>query len=470
MAVASGHSAGAPALLLDTARQFERIDPRLARETCLDALSAGIFAGRACGATGLAEIARSVRRAPACPEPPRAPDLLLDGLATVIDDGYQAGAPLLKGAVTAFRRGDLPDEDALRWSFAACHSARDLWDDEAWDELSARNLELARGAGALSLLPLALAQRAGLHLHAGEFAAAAELVDESAAITRATGNDLPAYSALALAGWQGRAAEASELIQATLRQAGARGEGMGLSLTLYTSAVLSNGLAHYEDALTAADQASACPAELGFANLALAELIEAATRLGETKRATDAFEQLTRTTQPCATPWARGVEACCRALLSESDEAESLYREALDQLAHSRAAMVMARTYLLYGEWLRRAGRRGDARAQLKKAHGMLVRAGAGAFTERARRELAATGETVRKRVGQVPDELTAQERQIACRALDGRTNSEIGTELFLSPRTVEWHLRKIFVKLGVSSRRELPSVLHGSSRLAQPA
>ncbi|HEY1917879.1 MAG TPA: AAA family ATPase [Streptosporangiaceae bacterium] len=471
LAFTSGPGCDAAGLLLDAARQFEPVAPELAREAYLDALAAGLFAGRMSGGvTTLPQLARAARAAPPAPRPPRAPDLLMDGLATVIDEGYPAGAPVLDRAVTAFRRGDLPAQDVIRWSFVACHAAQDLWDDEAWHELSARNLQLARGAGVLSLLPLVLAQRAGLLLHAGEFAAAAALVEETAAITTATGQDLLPYGALAVAGWQGRPAEAGELIQATLRRVSMRGEGMGLSLTLYTLAVLSNGLGRYEDALAAADRASAHPAELGFANVALAELIEAAARLGETQRAADALDQLTRTTQPCATPWARGVEARSRALLSDGDEAELLYQEALDQLKRSRGVVLMARTHLLYGEWLRRASRRVDARAQLRQAHEMLVRAGARAFAERARRELAATGETTRKRTERAHEDLTAQERQIAQRAREGRTNSEIGTELFLSPRTVEWHLRKIFTKLAISSRRELTGALPELGGLGLPA
>jgi DNA-binding CsgD family transcriptional regulator len=485
LALASGHSAEAPDLLFSAARQVEQAAPRLARETYLDALAAAMFAGRMTGVTGLAEIAAAVRRAHPAPPPLRLPDLLLDGLTTVIIDGYQAGAAVLGEAVRAFRDGgppvsdapvsdapvsdapvadapvsdapvaDAPVADALRWSFIACHSAHDLWDDEAWHELSARNLLLARSAGALSLLPLALAQRIGLHLHAGEFDAAAALAEETEVIAEATGNDLPGYGALAVACWQGRAAEADERIKAVTRRATTRGEGMGLSLTLHSSAVLYNGLGRYEDALAAADRASAYPAELGFANFALAELVEAAARTGEWKRAADALGQLARTTRPCATAWARGVEARCRALVSEASDAELLY-----QLSRCRGAVVLARTRLLYGEWLRRANRRTDARTQLRTAHEALLKAGAEAFAERARRELAATGETVRKRAAPNRDALTAQERQIARQARDGRTNSEIGAELFLSPRTVEWHLGKIFTKLGISSRRELRGAL----------
>ena len=467
MAFASGHSADASTLLLATARRFEQVDPQLARETYLDALAAATFVGRLAKLAGLPEIAAAARAAPAAPRAPRAPDLLLDGLAILITEGYQAGAPALRRAVNAFRRGDVAPEDELRWFFVACHSSHDLWDDDGWYELSARYLQLARNVGALGVLPIALAQRVGLHLHTGEFAAAAALVEETAAINEATGNDLPAYSAMALAGWRGRTAEAIELIEVIKRHAAARDEGMGLSIAHYTSAVLYNGLGHYEDALAAADQASAYPQELGFANWGLAELAEAAARSGDTRRANDAVEQLARTTGPCDTPWARGIEARSRALVSEGEDAELLYQEAIDQLNRCRGAVAHARARLVYGEWLRRKGRRVDARDQLRTAHQILVSAGAEAFAERARRELIATGETVRKRSPHVDiHQLTSQEVHIARLARDGRSNVEIGAELFLSVRTVEWHLRKVFGKLGIGSRRELRGALPDTNAL----
>ena len=467
MAFASGHSADASTLLLATARRFEQVDPQLARETYLDALAAATFVGRLAKLAGLPEIAAAARAAPAAPRAPRAPDLLLDGLAILITEGYQAGAPALRRAVNAFRRGDVAPEDELRWFFVACHSSHDLWDDDGWYELSARYLQLARNVGALGVLPIALAQRVGLHLHTGEFAAAAALVEETAAINEATGNDLPAYSAMALAGWRGRTAEAIELIEVIKRHAAARDEGMGLSIAHYTSAVLYNGLGRYEDALAAADQASAYPQELGFANWGLAELAEAAARSGDTRRANDAVEQLARTTGPCDTPWARGIEARSRALVSEGEDAELLYQEAIDQLNRCRGAVAHARARLVYGEWLRRKGRRVDARDQLRTAHQILVSAGAEAFAERARRELIATGETVRKRSPHVDiHQLTSQEVHIARLARDGRSNVEIGAELFLSVRTVEWHLRKVFGKLGISSRRELRGALPDTNAL----
>jgi DNA-binding CsgD family transcriptional regulator len=469
MAFASSHGADASRLLLHTARQLEPLDVRLARETYLDALASAIFVGRLAGGAGLPEVARAALGAPPAPQPARAPDLLLDGLAVLITGGYEAGKPALEPAVAAFRNGDLTLEDELRWFFVACHAAHDLWDDEGWYALSARHLKLARDVGALSVLPLALAQRVGVHLHTGEFGAAAALVEETTAITEATRNDLPPYSALALAGWQGRAAEATTLMHAAINGLTARGEGMGMGLVRHTSAVLSNGLGRYRDALAAADEASAYPQELGFANWGLAELVEAAVRCGETARAADAVERLARTTTPSGTPWGLGIEARSRALVSEGEAAELLYREAIDRLGQCRGAVALARAYLVYGEWLRHENRSADARAQLRTAYDMFARMGAEAFAERARSELHATGDTIRKRAADVPDELTAQERQIARRARDGQSNSKIGAELFLSPRTVEWHLGKVFTKLGISSRRQLREALPDPGRLALP-
>ena len=469
MAFGAGHSADASTLLLQTAGQLERLDPRLARETYLDAVAAGIFVGRLAGEAGLPEIARAARAAPAAPQP-RAPDLLLDGLAILITDGYEAGTPVAQRAVIAFRDPGLAVEDVMRWSFVAAHTAHDLWDDEGWEALSTRHLQLARDVGALGLLPIAIAQRAGMHLHAGEFAAAATLVEETQAITEATGADLPPYSALALAAWQGHADEATRLIRATLNRVTARGEGMGLSLTLYTSAVLHNGLGRYRDALDAAERASAYPQELGFANFALVELVEAAARSGEDAHAADAVERLARTTGPSQTPWGRGIQARSRALVSEGDEAGQLYREAIDQLGRCRGVMALARAHLVYGEWLRRGGWPAKARTQLRTAYQIFAATGAEAFAERTRQELAATGETVPRPPVEVRGELTAQEGQIARRARDGCSNSEIGAELFLSPRTVEWHLRKVFTKLGISSRRELQAALPDRAGLARPA
>jgi DNA-binding CsgD family transcriptional regulator/tetratricopeptide (TPR) repeat protein len=458
LAFASSHGRDAPPMLLAAARRLEPLDPGLARDTRLDALAAALFVGRLDGGTGLPEVAAAARTAPSASARP--PDLLLEGLATVIADGYPAGAPRLRRAVEAFRTEDLPAPEALRWLWLATHAAHDLWDDEGWEELCARHLRLARQAGALHVLPIALSSRIGLHLFAGELALAASLVDEVAAVARGTGSRLPPYGAAALAAWRGREAEATELIEPILDEVTSRGEGMGLTLLQHARAVLYNGLGRYQEAMIAAEQGAAHPQELAFSVWSLVQLVEAAVRTGQDDRAVQALKALTRTTRPSGTQWALGIEARSRALVTRGDTADRSYREAIDRLGHTGLRMELARARLLYGEWLRRERRRVDAREQLRAAHGAFTAMGAEAFAERARRELLATGETVRTRRMETADELTAQEAQIARLAVAGRTNPEIGAELFLSARTVEWHLRKVFTKLGVTSRKQLRSAL----------
>jgi DNA-binding CsgD family transcriptional regulator len=442
----------APALLLEAARRFEQLDVRRSRETYLDALSAAMFVGRLSGGISLIDVAKAAREAPPALQAARAPDLLLDGLALLITDGYAAGMPMLKRALSAFRGDEISGEEGLRWLFIACRVAHDLWDDESWYALSARQVELARDAGAFARLPLALSQRVGAHLHAGELAAAASLVEEMDAITAATGNLFPRYGAAALAGWQGRETGASQPI------------GLALGLLHYTSGALYNGLGRYQEALAAAELASGYSEKLGFANWALAEVIEAAARGGDAVRAADALERLSATTRPSGTEWALGVEARSRALVSDGEAAEDLYREAIDRLGRSRATAALARAHLVYGEWLRRENRRIDARTELRAAQEMFAATGIEAFADRAASELLATGETARRRAVDARDELTAQEAQIARLARDGLSNPEIGARLFISRRTVEYHLHKVFTKLGITSRNHLHRALAATS------
>ena len=358
--------------------------------------------------------------------------------------------------MSAFRTEEMPPAEALRWLWLATRAAHDLWDDESWEWLSTRHVRLARQAGALTVLPIALSAHVGMRLYAGELAEAASLVEEAETVAEATGMRLPHYGAIALAAWRGREAEPAALVDAGVEQATARGEGMGWTIVHNATAVLGNGLGRYRDALDAAQRAGEHPEELGFATLVLPELVEAAVRCGEGDPAAEALERLTKGAQAAGTDWALGLEARCRALLSEDEGAEALHRDALDRLRRTRMRMELARAQLLYGEWLRRAGRRLDARRELRTAFETLTAMGAEAFAERAQRELRATGETVRKRSVETLDELTPQEAQIARLAREGRTNPEIGTELFISPRTVEYHLGKVFSKLGLRSRREL--------------
>jgi DNA-binding CsgD family transcriptional regulator len=342
----------------------------------------------------------------------------------------------------------------------AVRAAGDLWDDESWHMLATRQVEFARDAGALTVLPVALNSRIYMHLNAGELAAAASLIEEAEAVTEATGSHLAPYGALLLAVWRGREGEATALSAAMMDEVVRRGEGLGLTVLLWATAVLYNSLGRYEDALAAARRVGEESYEQLFSKWSAVELIEAATRIGVRERVADACERLSETTRASGTDWALGFEARTRALLSDDDTADRLYREAIDRLGRTRVRVELARAHLLSGVGLRRERRRVDAREQLRTAHGMFVAMGAEGFAERARRELAATGETVRKRTVERRDELTPQEAQIARLARDGYTSPEIGAQLFISPRTVEWHLRNVFTKLGISSRRELRKVL----------
>ena len=448
----------APPLLVDAARRLEAHDAELARETYLEAMAAALFAGRLGRGRGereVADAARAAARAGAAAEQPRAIDLLLEGLTIRYTEGQVASMPALSRALQGFRRTGELDEADSRWLWLACRVAPALWDDDGWHEVTTRAVTLARDAGALTVLPLALTYRAGVHVHAGEFAAAAALIEEADALTQATGNAPLSYTSLVLVAWRGQPASALELIRAAIESARDSGEGRALGLAEYATAVLFNGLGRYEDAVAAARRASEHD-DLGLYAWALIELIEAAARCGRPELAADALGRLDERTGAAGTDWALGIEARARALLSDGPAAEALYREAVERLAGTRITVHLARAQLLYGEWLRREKRRADARRQLRAAHEMFSGIGAEAFAERSRRELLATGETIRKRTVETLGDLTAQEAQIAALAGDGHTNPEIGDRLFISPRTVEYHLHKVFAKLGIRSRNEL--------------
>jgi DNA-binding CsgD family transcriptional regulator len=458
-----GQSRGsdAPSLLLKAAKRLEPLDVGLARETYLEALSAAIYAGRFMTGGALRQAAEAARAAPTASQPPSAPDLLLDGLALLITQGRTAAVPTLKRALSAFSSEDISPEEALRWLWLACPTAIALWDDESWDLLSTRQVELARDAGALGVLPTALNQRAGLHLYQGDFAAAASVIEEAAAITEATGSQLPPYASLGLAAFSGRELQASGLTEISTRELVRPGEGVGPTLLQWANAVRYNGLGRYEEALTAAQRAGEDSHELVFSMWSAAELIEAATRSGVPEQAAGAIQRLSDSTRASGTDWALGVDACARALLlSDREAAECLYHETLDRLGRTRVRVTLARAHLLYGEWLRGQARRIDAREQLRTAYQMLASMGADGFAERAARELLATGERVRKPTTDSPAQLTARETQIARLAGDGLSNPQIGARLFMSPRTVEYHLHKVFTKLDISSRHQLHGVL----------
>jgi DNA-binding CsgD family transcriptional regulator/tetratricopeptide (TPR) repeat protein len=469
IASVSGRGRDAPPLLLTAARRLEPLDVGLARETYLEALSAAQYAGPFVTDGSLRTTAEAARAAPASSQPPGAPDLLLDGLSLLITEGPAAAAPSLKRAVGAFTGTGSSAAEGERWLWLAWPSAQILWDDEAWHQLTTRGVQLARDAGALSVLPIALQQRAGLHLYEGHFAAAAATCDEAASIAEATGGALPPYVPLAIAAFRGREEEASELAETTMADVMHRGEGLGLTFVPWAMAVLYNGLARYQDALAAAQAPTEYPDEQVWRLLTAVELIEAAARSGVPEQASDALERLSRSTRASGSDWALGIEACARALVTEGERADSLHLEAIDRLGRTRIRVALARAHLVYGEWLRRDRRRTDAREQLRAAHEMFVAMGAEGFAERARRELAATGETVRRRTVETRDELTAQEAQIARLASDGHTSPEIGAQLFLSPRTVDWHLRKVFAKLGINSRRQLPTALSETPHASAP-
>jgi DNA-binding CsgD family transcriptional regulator len=389
-------------------------------------------------------------------QPPRASDLLLDGLAPLITEGHLAGTPILRRALSAFRSEEISREEGLRWLWVACHAAGLLWDYESWDALSARQTQLAIDAGALSVLPIALSTRVGVHLFAGELAVAASLVEEVEAATEVTGSSIAPYGALGLAAFRGREAEASELIEAGTKEVVRRGEGEGLTFLQWAAGVLHNGLGRCEDALAAAQQAAEASLEQWFSTWGLVELVEAATRSGKAERAADALERLSGATRASGTDWALGIETRSRALLSAGEAAETFYRQAIEALGRTRLRVEVARAHLLYGEWLRRERRRLDARKQLRGAHELFTEFGMEAFAERARVELNATGDHARRRTVETRDELTPQEEQISRLAADGATNAEIAARLFISASTVDYHLRKTFRKLGVKSRTQL--------------
>ncbi|MFC7245583.1 AAA family ATPase [Catellatospora aurea] len=455
----------APRLLLDAARRLAPLDAALARDTLLESLGADLYAGRLNTGPGRPDIARAVRATPA-PSPPRTLDTLLDAVATLITDGHRAGAGPLRRALRAIQddqRSATTSAD-LRWMWLACPVtpeplAPELWDDDAWHELATGAVNLARDAGALALLPMALSYEACYRVHTGDLATASALADEATAISTATGAAPMAYPALVLSAWRANETHARRLLQAVRGEAAARGEGRALAIADYAAAVLDNGLARYDDAL--ADATRACQYEdLGLFGWVLVELIEAAAHSGHPQTATAALDKLAERTQAGATEWAKGMEARSRALLSDGPDAEALYRRAIKHLDRCRITVHQGRARLLYGEWLRRQGRRAQAREQLRTAYDTLTRAGADGFAERARKELLATGETVRRRSVSALAELTGQEAQIAQLAREGRTNVEIAGRLFISPRTVEWHLGKVFTKLGITSRKDLRTAI----------
>lgn len=448
----------APPLLLGAAKRLLPLDPELSRETCLEALAAAIFAGRGVNGRDVLEVVRATLPGP---RPLAAIDLLLNALATRATEGYAAGVAPLREALERFRKdgGDNPAND--RWLWLACRIAADLFEHELWDELAASGVRRARETGALSVLPMVASYGAGAHAHAGEYAEASALLEESYAVSQATGNSPLVQAKQMVAAYRGDEAKALDLIDVGRQEASARGQGMALSMIDCAHALLFNGLGRYDEALAPAQRACAQD-DLSLYALALIELIEAAARSRKPEVATTALERLSERARASGTDWALGLEARSRALLTDGPSAEPLYEEAVNRLGRGRLAPHLARAQLVYGEWLRRENRRVDAREQLRAAHDTFRCIGAEAFAERARRELQATGETARKRSADTRDDLTPQEAQIARLARDGLSNPDIGAQLFISPRTVQYHLGKVFAKLDITSRNQLGRVPPG--------
>jgi len=451
IAFASGPGADAPALLLKAAKRLEPLNLDLARQTYLNAWVAAPLAGRLAGAGDLLEVSRAVRALPPA-RPPRPADLLLDGLALLVTDGPATAAPVLRQAVTAFANGEISREEGLASGWLA---AIVLWDDDAGRAIMDREARLAREAGALDELPVNLIPLAMSATWRGDFAAAASLIAEGDAVCEVTGSRLAPYAAMFLAAMRGNQAELTSLVEATIAAAEAGGQGAAVTYAHWVAAIQHNGLGRYADAFAAAGQARA-DSHLYISMWALPELIEAAVRTSNTEVAAGALERLAESTSVSGTDWALGVEARSRALLSEGETADRLYRETIKRLGRTPMRAELARAHLLYGEWLRRENRRIDAGEQLRASYQMLTAMGMEGFAERARRELLATGETVRKRTVDTLTDLTAQEAQIAKLARDRHTNQEIAAQLFISPRTVEWHLGNVFTKLGITSRKDL--------------
>ena len=469
IAFASRRGSTAPALLVSAVQRIAPWDARLARTGYLEALSAALFAARLAGPGGGApDVASAVQAASLNATAESFGDLLLEGWAALFADGCAGATPVLQRALTQFEQ-TMAAGGELQLLWLVTITAPVVWDDVRWDALSSVHVELARSSGALSELPIALNSRGYIHLFRGELETADALIEEARVATEATGAGLTPWGALALAVLRGRE-DAVAMLEVAAAEATERGEGLGLTVIAWARAVLYNSLGIPAEAMTAAQEAIDCPTNGATCAWAMVELIEAGARAGQPAVARDAAARFGAIAKAAGTDWALGVDARSRALLSTGAAAEQRYREALGRLDRCRMRLDLARTHLLYGEWLRREHRRVDARAELRAAHDQFTSMGMARFAERARTELLATGEKVRRRTLEARDELTAQERQIARLAREGLSNPEIGARLFLSPRTVEWHLRKVFAKLGIRSRRELSDALPSAESELAPA
>ena len=459
IAFASGMGSDAPPQLLKAAQRLEPFDHAMAREAFLGAWGAALFAGRLAGAGDLVEVSRAALDMPR-PAHPRLLDVLLEGLALVITDGLAAAAPTLRQAARAFAGEDVPVEERLRWGWLARAAAFELWDEEILSAITFRQTQVARAVGALEQLPLYLNSQAVTVMWRGDFPAAALLVAEFDAVCEATGSRMVSYAKMFLAALRGSEAEVGTLTKSALEEAATGGQGVNVPYANWVTAILCNAMGRYQEALSAALQATEYMPELFVSTWAVPDLIEAAARAGNTEVARGGLERLSEMAQAGGTDLGLGLEARSRAVLSEGEAAERFYREAVDRLSRTRLRPELARAHLLFGEWLRRERRRSDARVQLRTAYEMFEAMGMEAFAERTRRELRATGETARKRSVETNRGLTPQEAQIAMMARDGLSNGDIGTRLFISAHTVDYHLRKVFSKLAISSRSQLHLIL----------
>jgi DNA-binding CsgD family transcriptional regulator len=481
IAADQGRGSDAARLLLRAARLLEPLDAALARETHLEALWAAAAAGDLGRPGGVRQAAEAARDAPPGPGPPRAVDVVLDALALRLTEGHAAAAAALTRALEVLVTLDVGAGETRRrlWlagGRASITFALELWDFDSWHALAAHQVQVARDMGALVQLQLAISNLGVHQLVAGELTATGRLIEEDRLIAEATGNPPVGYAAMMLAAWQGREQEAAELIEATVQLATESGMGVLTGLAACASAVLDNGLGRYDAARDAAQSAFERD-HLGFGHLVVPELAEAAARTGDVAAVRAALDWLSERTRVTPTAWVLGIEALVRALLSDGQAADRFYRESIERLGRTRVRAELARSHLLYGEWLRRQGRRTDAREQLRTALRMLDAMGMAAFAERARSELLATGETARKRTvpaartrtGGASEALTAQEAQVARLARDGLSNPEIGARLFISPRTAKYHLSNVFTKLGIRSRSQLDRVLPADPDTAGP-
>lgn len=450
---------GGARLLLAAAQGLEGLDPVLARDTYIEALAAAIYGGRLGDADVVADVAKAILDATADDESDRARDLILRGQALLAAEGQAAAIPTLRRAQQAFL-DQAPDSLELHWVWFASRAAQDLWDAETLRALAERQVELARAEGVLTVLPIALSLLMLAQTVDGDLAAADASCDEIDAIKSATGHPLPQYGRMFLAAYRGLAGETERLAEQVRTEARPRGEGYALSAANFAEAILYNGLGRYSESLASGRRELPYTHELSHAMRTLLEVVEAATRTGEHDLAARAFEQLASVTRPVATNWADAVVAMSQAQLLDGDEAELLYRDAIARFERERIPIMVGRCRLLYGEMLRRGRRRIDAREQLRAAHEVLIACGLNGFADRAARELGATGETVRVRRPEAVDQLTDQGLNVARLAREGLTNPDIGSRLFISARTVQYHLRKVYLKLGIRSRAELRSVL----------